>query len=59
MLYLVTLDIEILGVVDKSIYLLLFLRNIFKFRPGSFAHECFYPWSTRRSGGLHLVPFAF
>ena len=50
-LYLVTLDIEILGVVDNSIYLLLFY-NLFKVHPGSCAHarfnhgRCVAGWST-------------
>ena len=51
-LYLVTLYIEILDVVDKSIHLL-FFRNLLKVFLGSCAHAFFPPRPTDQSDGLH------
>ena len=58
-LYLVNIYIEIFGVVDKSLYLLIFykphqgLSGVMR----SCAHAYFYPRSTLRLDGLHLLLF--
>ena len=56
-LYLVTIYIYILGVVENSIYILLFYKPI----QGPSVFMCsfiFYPWSMLRSEGLHIFSFA-
>ena len=56
-LFVDNLDINILIVVDKSIYLLLF-RNLFKKILGSCAHVFYSLQLTLRSDGLHYLSFA-
>ena len=56
-LYLVTIDIEVLGVVDKSIYLLIFYKHIQA--SSEVMRSCmFYPWSKCCSDGPHIFSFA-
>ena len=38
-----------------SLYICYYFINLFKVRPGSCNHACFYPPPTRRSDGLHLL----
>ena len=54
--YLVTLNIEILGFLDKSIYMLLFQKPIQGLSGFMLMH--FFPQSMRHSNGLHLLSFA-
>ena len=41
-----------------SLSIFYYFRNIFKVRPGSWSHACFYPRSTCYLGGFHLLLLA-
>ena len=58
-LYLDTLDIDTLVVLDRSLSICYYFRNLFKVLLGSCAHASFSPQSTHRSDGLHLLSSTF